>query len=121
MKAAIACDGTRVSQHFGRCEKYLVAELDGTDTRSVQWLANAGHEHGVLPEVIRREGVQVVVAGGAGPRAQQLLAEYGVQMILGASGDALEVLQALAQGTLQPGASSCDHSKCDHTGCNHTG
>lgn len=109
MKAAIACDGTQVSPHFGRCERYLVAEVEGTDTRNVQWMANTGHEHGVLPEVVRREGLQVVVAGGAGPRAQQLLAQNGIQMVLGASGDALEVLQALAHGTLQPGESSCDH------------
>lgn len=109
MKAAIACDGTQVSPHFGRCEKYLLAEVEGTDIRLTQWLENPGHEPGLLPQVMQREGVQVVVAGGAGPRAQQLLAQNGIQMILGATGDALEVLQALAQGTLQSGESSCDH------------
>ena len=109
MKIAVACDGTLVSPHFGRCDKYLIAEVEGTDVRLVQWLANPGHEPGALPELMQQHGVVVVMAGGAGPRAQQLLAQHGIDLITGVSGEAVTVLQALAHGTLQPGDSACDH------------
>lgn len=109
MKIAIACDDTFVSPHFGRCEKYLLAEISGTEVRLVEWLANPGHEPGALPELMRQQGVAVVLAGGAGPRAQQLLAQYGIELITGVTGEAVAALQALAHGTLQPGDSYCDH------------
>ena len=109
MKVAVACDDTMVSPHFGRCDRYLIAEVEGADIRLLQWLDNPGHEPGALPELMRQLGVAVVVAGGAGPRAQQLLAGHGIDLIVGVSGDALEALQALAQGALQSGESACDH------------
>jgi predicted Fe-Mo cluster-binding NifX family protein len=109
MRIAVACDNNEVSPHFGRCEKYLLAEIEGTDVQLLQWLENPGHEPGALPELMRQAGVEVVLAGGAGPRAQQLLAGHGIDLIMGASGDVLTALQALAQGTLQVGESACDH------------
>ena len=109
MKVAVACDETFVSPHFGRCERYLLAAVEGTEVKLLQWLDNPGHEPGALPELMRQQGVTLVVAGGAGPRAQQLLAQHGIQLLLGASGEAVRALQDLAQGTLKPGASACHH------------
>jgi predicted Fe-Mo cluster-binding NifX family protein len=109
MKIAIACDGTAVSPHFGRCERYLIAEVEGTDIKLREWLDNPGHEPGALPRLMQEQGVQVVLAGGAGPRAQQLLAASGIELITGVTGDSLQALQAFAQGTLEPGDSACDH------------
>ncbi|MBU0608375.1 MAG: dinitrogenase iron-molybdenum cofactor biosynthesis protein [Armatimonadetes bacterium] len=109
MKIAVACDDTMVSPHFGRCDRYLIAEVEDADIRLLQWLDNPGHEPGALPELMRQQGVVVVVAGGAGPRAVQLLAQHGIDLVMGVSGDALEALQALAQGALQGGESACDH------------
>lgn len=109
MNVAVACEGTLVSPHFGRCERYLIASIEGSDIQLVQWLTNPGHEPGALPALMQQQGVQIVLAGGAGPRAQQLLGQYGIDLIMGVTGDALEALQALAHGTLQAGASACEH------------
>lgn len=109
MKIAIACDGTDVSPHFGRCEKYLMAEVNGVDIKLLDWLSNPGHEPGALPRLMQEQDVQIVLAGGAGPRAQQLLAEFGIELITGVTGDSLRAVQAFAQGALESGASSCDH------------
>lgn len=110
MKIAIACDGTDVSPHFGRCEKYLMAEVNGMDIKLLDWLANPGHEPGALPRLMQEVGVNVVLAGGAGPRAQQLLSASGIDLITGVTGDSLQALQAFAQGTLEPGDSACEHA-----------
>jgi len=111
MKVAVACDGTEVSPHFGRCQRYLIADLQGADITLVEWLESPGHEPGVLPELMRQKGVELVVVGGAGPRAQQLFAAAGIEFVAGASGEALHVLQELAQGILVPGESSCSHDR----------
>jgi len=109
MRVALACDGTQVSPHFGRCERYLVAEVNGADIRIVEWLNNPGHEPGALPALMQRKGINVVLAGGAGPRAHQLLSVSGIELICGVSGEAPEALQAFAQGNLVAGDSSCEH------------
>lgn len=109
MKIAIACDGTNVSPHFGRCEKYLMAEVNGADIKLLDWLENPGHEPGTLPRLMAEQNVNVVLAGGAGPRAQQLLSASGIDLITGVTGDSLLALQAFAQGTLETGDSACDH------------
>lgn len=109
MKIATACDGTNVSPHFGRCERYLLAEVNGTNIELLGWLENPGHEPGALPRLMQEQGVHVVLAGGAGPRAQQLLAASGIELVTGVTGDSLQALQAFAQGNLEPGDSACEH------------
>jgi len=109
MRVAVACDEQQVSPHFGRCQRYLLAEVASGQVKLLQWLENPGHEPGALPALMRDAGVAMVLAGGAGPRAQQLLGEYGIELLTGAAGEAVEVLQALAHGTLQGGPSACDH------------
>jgi predicted Fe-Mo cluster-binding NifX family protein len=109
MRVAIACDGDQVSAHFGRCERYLVAVVDDGDPRLVKWLANPGHEPGAIPALMAREQVNVVIAGGAGPRAQQLLSAAGIDLIWGVEGEAVQVLAEFAAGTLVTGDSACEH------------
>ena len=109
MRVAVACDGDQVSPHFGRCERYLIAEVSGTDIALVKWLENPGHEPGALPELMRSTGVGVVLAGGAGPRAVGLLAAAGVQLVTGVTGEAATALRSFAQGALVGGESTCDH------------
>jgi predicted Fe-Mo cluster-binding NifX family protein len=111
MKVAVACNGTEVSPHFGRCQRYLIADLQGAEITLVEWLESPGHEPGVLPELMRQKGVELVLAGGAGPRAQGLFVAAGIEFMAGAAGEAVEVLQAVAQGTFVPGESACAHGR----------
>ena len=109
MKVAVACDGEQVSPHFGRCEHYLIAELQDGEIQLSEWFGNPGHAPGALPALMREKGVDCMLAGGAGPRAVGLLAEAGIELVVGVSGDALAALQALSQGVLAGGESACEH------------
>jgi len=109
LKIAVACDGSDVSAHFGRCERYMFVSVDADVLGEIEWLENPGHEPGALPELMRQNNVDVVLAGGAGPRAQQLLESVDIKLISGVSGDALEAVKALIDGTLQTGDSECHH------------
>lgn len=109
IRAAVACDGPHVSGHFGRCEHFLVATISDGEVINTKRLDNPGHAPGLLPQLMRQEGVTHVLAGGAGPRAVGMLAEADIEFIGGVTGDPLMALTALAAGTLTAGLSTCEH------------
>jgi ATP-binding protein involved in chromosome partitioning len=68
------------------------------------------HEPGVLPKWLHEQGVNVIIAGGMGQRAQGLFTENGIAVVVGAPAAEPETLveQYLA-GTLVSGENVCDH------------
>ena len=111
-KIAIAQDGSLVSQHFGHCMSYALFNLEDGKMTRLPDLENPGHEPGKLPRLLAAEGVNVIIAGGMGPRAIDLFEENGIEVILGVSGDLGLAAEAYANGTLTAGASACSHD--DH-------
>jgi len=75
MKVALACNGCEVAPHFGRCEGYEVAEIVEGEIIEREKVANPGHEPGALPKMLNNLGVECIIAGGMGPRAQQFFAQ----------------------------------------------
>jgi predicted Fe-Mo cluster-binding NifX family protein len=109
MKVAIAVDGSAVAPHFGRCEGYVVADIDEGEVAAQERLANPGHEPGRLPAMLRDLGVECIVAGGMGPRAVALFESYGIGQVTGVEGTVEETLARLADGSLESGESACHH------------
>ncbi len=64
---------------------------------------------GLLPRLLAQEGVDVVIAGGMGVRAQQLFAQNGIRPITGATGNVHDVVQAFLEGSLSTGPNLCEH------------
>lgn len=118
MKVAVATDNGMVSAHFGRCSEYTLAEVAGEQVTGTEVIANPGHEPGFLPAYLAERGVEVVICGGAGPRAQALFAEQNIEICMGISGPVAAVLEQYAAGNLTAGNSTCDHGerheRCDH-------
>ena len=109
MKVAVATDNGMVSAHFGRCSEYTLADIESDKVIQTEMVANPGHEPGFLPGFLAEHGVEVVICGGAGPRAQALFAERGIRMCMGVSGPVEQVLEQYAIGSLTAGTSTCDH------------
>ncbi len=109
MKIAVASERNGVASHFGHCEKFVVFEVKGGEIINNKVVENPGHEPGLLPRLLAREGVNVVIAGGMGMRAQQLFAQNNIQVVAGASGSIKEVVKAFLQGNLVTGPNLCDH------------
>jgi len=80
-------------------------------------IPNPGHRPNFLPGYLHQFGVDVIIAGGTGPKAQALFAEAGIDAILGVEGTTEETIKRYVKGTLQPGASSCEHESFSHEGC----
>jgi len=125
MKVAISTDGDVVSAHFGRCPTFTVIEIeDEGRILSKESIANPGHHPGFLPQFFAERGIDWVIAGGAGHRAQALFSEKRIQLIVGISGTVDETIDRLVRGELEGGESLCrpgagkgygvDKTECDH-------
>ncbi|MBU1186282.1 MAG: hypothetical protein KJ908_05250, partial [Acidobacteria bacterium] len=88
---------------------------DGTITSRLE-IENPGHQPGFLPCFLAEKGVDVVIAGGMGPRAQDLFTQNGIKHIRGVQGKVEDVIQAFLKNELQSGDDLCSHPH-DHGEC----
>ena len=111
MNIAIPLANGRLCAHFGHCEAFALVDVDENNKINGTTVHQAPpHEPGLLPRWLHGLGANVVLAGGMGQRAQQLFAENGIKVVVGAPSDTPEQLvTAYVGGTLQAGANICDH------------
>jgi predicted Fe-Mo cluster-binding NifX family protein len=112
MRIAIPVFEGKLSQHFGHCETFAILDTDGDSGRIVSRkdVTPPPHEPGVLPKWLHGEGVNVIIAGGMGQRAQQLFAQNQIEVVVGAPAETPENLVSAYLGkTLQTGDNLCDH------------
>ncbi len=123
MKIAIATDNDQVSPHFGHCVCYTIFDVE--DTASGKKIINRSqldtpeHEPCTLPGILHQKGVDVVIAGGMGARAQQLFTALDIQNYIGVTGKIDDVINDFLAGKLQSGESLCDHGDSSHHDCHH--
>jgi predicted Fe-Mo cluster-binding NifX family protein len=112
MKVGIAREGPFVSPHFGHCEGYTIFSVEEGSIAQRVDIPNPGHQPGILPALLAQEGVNLVIAGGMGPKAIDLFHQHGIEVCIGIDGEIEAVIKAYLQGALRPGESTCHHS--DH-------
>lgn len=112
MRIAIPVAGGRLAMHFGHCEQFALLDVDAEANKvtRTELLTPPPHEPGVLPRWLHEQGANVIIAGGMGQRAQQLFADNGIKVVVGAPGDTPEqIAEAYLKGSLQAGENVCDH------------
>ncbi len=124
-KIALACEDNQgmngqVSQHFGRCPYYLLIEVEGSEIKKTDAVDNPyydNHIPGMVPKFINEQGVNVMIAGGMGPRAIDLFSDLGIEVVTGAVGNTENVLKAYLKGEIS-GVEPCKHDHPgDHDNC----
>ncbi len=111
MKVAISSDSGQVSAHFGRCPEFTILDIEDGKILNQRTIPNPGHHPGFLPGYFEQMGVNAVIAGGGGQRAQMLFAEKNIQFILGVTGKIEDVIDKLCKGELEGGESLCTHGE----------
>ncbi|HHY11181.1 MAG TPA: dinitrogenase iron-molybdenum cofactor [Firmicutes bacterium] len=111
MRIAVASDGDKVSLHFGKCPEYRVFHVEEGKVVKQDTLKNPGHQPGVLPKFLAEHDIDCIIAGGMGPRAEDLFKSYGIKVVTGALGAVDKVVSSYLAGTLVTAGSSCDHIK----------
>jgi len=112
MKIAIPVTYGQLSAHFGHCEQFALVEVDPSsqEVRATDHVVPPPHEPGVLPCWLHEQGVDVIIAGGMGQRAQQLFIQNGIKVIVGARcRPVAETVADYLNGTLESGENLCDH------------
>jgi predicted Fe-Mo cluster-binding NifX family protein len=112
MKIAVPVANGRLCPHFGHCSQFVIHEVDPATRRTIrrEYLTPPPHEPGILPRWLHEQGVNAVIAGGMGQRAQQLFAQSGIKVIVGAPDrDPDEIVAAYLAGSLEAGENVCDH------------
>ncbi|MCF7853503.1 MAG: P-loop NTPase [Candidatus Pacebacteria bacterium] len=102
-----------LAQHFGHCSEFMFVDVDAEDTiTNTTSMTPPEHEPGALPAWLREHNADVIIAGGMGSRAQNLLRESGITVIVGADGSAAtpqELVMTYLNGKLETGSNVCDH------------
>ncbi len=112
MRIAIPLAQGKLSLHFGHCDQFAIFETDDDGSRIISRNDETppAHAPGVLPKWLHEIGVNVIVAGGMGQRAQQLFTQNDIQVVIGAQASTPEELvSAYLQNTLATGDNICDH------------
>ena len=115
MRIAVTYEEGEIFQHFGHTQQFKVYDVQNGRIVSSEVVDTNGSGHGALAGVLGALNVDALICGGIGAGAQMALAEAGIQLYGGVSGDADEAVQALAEGrlTFNPNV------QCNHHGEHH--
>ena len=110
MKIAVTYENGQVFQHFGHTAQFKLYDAENGAVVSSEVVDTNGSGHGALAGFLSRQGVDCLICGGIGGGAQMALAEAGIRLYAGCSGDADQRVAELLNGTLQfAEAATCDH------------
>ncbi len=120
MKIAITYENGQIFQHFGHTKQFKIYTAEDGKIIESKVIDTSGSGHGALAGLLSALGIDALVCGGIGGGAQMALAEAGIKLYAGVSGDADKAVEALVSGHLRydPNA-KCDHHDHQH-GEGHT-
>lgn len=101
MKLAVTYENGQVFQHFGHCRQFKLYTLSDGQITSSEVVDASGSGHGALAGFLQSLGVDTLICGGIGGGARTALAQAGITLYPGVTGEADRQAEALAAGTLQ--------------------
>jgi len=115
MKIAVTYENGQVFQHFGHTEQFKVYEVKDGAVQGEELVSAEGDGHGALAGLLSGLGVDTLICGGIGGGAQEALAQAGIRLCGGVSGEADAAVKALLAGTLQSSAApNCGGHEHEH-------
>ena len=120
MKIAVTYENGNIFQHFGHTAAFKIYEVQNGNVVAEQVVETNGSGHGALASLLAQQDVQMLICGGIGGGARMALAEAGIVVYGGVSGDADEAVEMFLTGTLNydPNARCSHHDH--HHGEGHT-
>lgn len=123
MKIAIpATKENMVDDHFGHCEYYQIYSVNDTkEITGIQMLdapCSCGCKSNIA-STLSNMGVSVMLAGGIGAGAIDVLSNAGIQVVRGCSGNIEKLVQDFVNGKISDNGSTCNHTHSHGESCNH--
>ena len=111
----------RVDDHFGHCEFYGVYTISEkneiVDVQTIKSEQGCGCKSNIAG-VLANQGVTIMLAGGIGGGAINVLNQWGIDVVRGCSGNAAEIVKEYVSGNLTDSGESC-HQHEQHQGEGH--
>jgi predicted Fe-Mo cluster-binding NifX family protein len=117
MRIAVTYENGEIFQHFGHTEQFKVYDIEEGKIISSEVVSTNGSGHGALAGVLGALNADVLICGGIGGGAQMALAQAGIRLFGGVSGDADKAVEAYLEGTLAYNP----NVQCNHHGDHHHG
>lgn len=86
-----------IHQHFGETPFFLTADREG----NIQVVNNGGYDHADLVSYLEKLGIQVLICGGIGNHAVELLFDKGIKVLPGITGKGEDALKQYLKGELR--------------------
>ena len=110
IKIAIPTVGNNLTAHFGHCEYFTVIEAEGNEIIKNYKITPPMHQPGVYPMFLAEHGVNIVISGGMGRKAQDLFRQHNIDVCLGVNtGVPAEIARQFLNKELESGQNLCDH------------
>lgn len=97
MKIAVTYENGNVFQHFGHTENFKIFD---TEANKSEIVPTNGSGHGALADFLKNHGVSVLICGGIGGGAKTALAEAGIELFGGVTGNADEAIRSYLNKSL---------------------
>ncbi|MEI7596187.1 MAG: NifB/NifX family molybdenum-iron cluster-binding protein [Bacteroidota bacterium] len=128
MKIAVPVSSIdKIDDHFGHCEFYAIYTISENneiaDVQTMQSPQGCGCKSNIA-SVLADEGVTVMLAGGIGGGAINVLNNSGIEVVRGCSGNPTEIVKLYVSGQISDSGSSCQQHE-NHSSeegghvCNH--
>ena len=115
MNIAVTYENGQIFQHFGHTEQFKVYEIENNTVVKSFVVDTNGQGHGALAGFLSLNNIEVLICGGIGGGAQMALAEAGIKLYGGVSGDADAAVEAYLAGNLDFNPNvQCNHHGHDH-------
>lgn len=123
MRIAVPYMDGQIFQHFGHTECFKLYSVQDGQVIAPILLETNGSGHGALAQLLQDQGVDTLICGGIGGGALQALAQAGIQVYPGVSGDADQAVEDLLHGGLRydPHAQCAHHGQDSQAGCGNHG
>ena len=123
-KIAIPVNGNnQLEEHFGQCDFYEIYTI--SDENSIINIQTLASEQGCgcksnIASVLAEHGVTIMLAGGIGNGAINVLNNCNIQVIRGCSGKPVDLITNYLNGTILDSGESCVHHEHDENHqCSH--
>lgn len=121
MIIAVTYENGNVFQHFGHCESFKIYEVEDNSVKTEKVIDSMGNGHGALAGFLAENSVDVLICGGIGGGARNALANVGIELYPGVTGNADEAVKALLKGNLNYNPNTtCSHHGAEHSCGSHT-
>ena len=110
MKFAIPTLNNEITAHFGHCDKFAIVETTDNRITNEEIVSPPVHQPGSYPKFLAEKGVDVIIAGGMGQKAQVLFTQNNIKVHLGViTGTARKLVEDHINNQLITGGNLCDH------------